>query len=107
MPDCGAPEALSLTWILTVPADAISIPSPNQTTTANRLPRSTGRTTDGGRLGVSMPPNLKPEFWAEWPPERVARLRLMLHRGMTDAAIAEALGVTLRALQGKRQRLGL
>jgi hypothetical protein len=42
-----------------------------------------------------------------WPAERTAMLRRLLRQGLTDPEIAEALGVTVRAVLGKRQRLAL
>jgi hypothetical protein len=42
-----------------------------------------------------------------WPAERTAMLRRLLRQGLTDPEIAEALGITVRAVLGKRQRLAL
>lgn len=42
-----------------------------------------------------------------WPEERVQRLRRMLAAGCTDEEIALALQVTIRAVIGKRRRLGV
>jgi hypothetical protein len=42
-----------------------------------------------------------------WPAERTAALRKLLRQGLNDREIAERLGVTSRAVNGKRQRLGL
>lgn len=51
-------------------------------------------------------PNLKLNN-ARWPEAREARLRLMFAAGRTDEAIAQELGVTVRAVVGKRNRLKL
>lgn len=42
-----------------------------------------------------------------WPPERTDRLRHLFALGATDQRIAEKLGVSVRAVIGKRLRLGL
>jgi hypothetical protein len=42
-----------------------------------------------------------------WPDERSAALRRLVRQGLNDREIAERLGVTPRAVNGKRQRLGL
>jgi hypothetical protein len=42
-----------------------------------------------------------------WPADRTAMLRRLLRQGLTDPEIAEALGVTVRAVLGKRRRLAL
>lgn len=42
-----------------------------------------------------------------WPQARTERLRRLFAEGSTDEKIAEALGVTQRAVIGKRLRLGL
>ena len=42
-----------------------------------------------------------------WPPARVDELRRMVKDGKQDPEIAEALGVTVRAVIGKRHREGI
>ena len=42
-----------------------------------------------------------------WSDERTAALRRLLREGLTDPDIADRLGVTLRAVIGKRHRLKL
>ena len=42
-----------------------------------------------------------------WPQERSNRLRHLFALGTTDQGIAEELGVSVRAVIGKRLRLGL
>ena len=42
-----------------------------------------------------------------WPDNRVNMLRRMLRQGMTDQQIADALGITRKAVLGKRYRLKL
>jgi hypothetical protein len=44
---------------------------------------------------------------ASWPAERTAALRKLVRQGLNDREIAERLGVSWRAVNGKRQRLGL
>jgi hypothetical protein len=44
---------------------------------------------------------------ATWPAERTRALRKLVRQGLKDIEIAELLGVTSRAVNGKRQRLGL
>lgn len=42
-----------------------------------------------------------------WPEERTKRLRRMFAAGQSDKEISLALGVSIRAVLGKRRRLGL
>lgn len=42
-----------------------------------------------------------------WPTERTNRLRHLFALGTTDQRIAEELGISVRAVIGKRLRLGL
>jgi hypothetical protein len=44
---------------------------------------------------------------AKWSDERTRALRKLVRQGLNDREIAERLGVTSRAVNGKRQRLGL
>jgi hypothetical protein len=41
-----------------------------------------------------------------WPEARTERLRRLVRAGVSDPDIAAALGISLRAVIGKRQRLG-
>jgi hypothetical protein len=43
----------------------------------------------------------------DWPDERIERLRRLLREGLSDPDIAERMGISLRAVIGKRQRLGV
>ena len=42
-----------------------------------------------------------------WPEERAQRLKRLFSNGLTDKQIASELGVTVRAVIGKRRRLRL
>jgi hypothetical protein len=42
-----------------------------------------------------------------WSDERTASLRRLVREGLTDPEIADRLGVTVRAVIGKRHRLAL
>lgn len=60
--------------------------------------------TPAPRLGVSFDHVLKVGVWTD---ERVATLRKMVRQGEGDAAIAEAVGLSVDAARRKRQKMGL